>query len=270
MPGRRRLIVWSSGEPGCIPTRLPLYISFTLYRRHTYIHTVHTYCDNVPSLQMSMCSDCHALEPGSLFVWHPVDPGSSPGGVTTLSLRYKWCQKWDGLLWGHRRHASKTVWVTSRWVDSCVRDPIDVWSTCVCGALWVEKYSWWMRKECLCACSARVRFPKLRAVWRCAVTTDEYVLWLPCRRAWLFGVAVRVHVWHHVDPGFEFGWGDYALPSLHILYIHYIRTAHRDKWTIPYSHWFKVIVEENYTTIAQVYLSDCEHSVNIKPMTLTL
>ena len=21
-------------------------------------------------------------------VWHPVDPGSSPGGVTTLSLRY--------------------------------------------------------------------------------------------------------------------------------------------------------------------------------------
>ena len=33
------------------------------------------------------------------------------------------------------------------------------------------------------------------------VTTDEYVLWLPCHQAWLFGVAVRVHVWHPVDPG---------------------------------------------------------------------
>ena len=30
-----------------------------------------------------------------VHVWHPVDPGSSPGGVTTLSLHYKWCQKWD-------------------------------------------------------------------------------------------------------------------------------------------------------------------------------
>ena len=33
------------------------------------------------------------------------------------------------------------------------------------------------------------------------VSTDEYLLWLPCHRAWLFGVAVRVHVWHPVDPG---------------------------------------------------------------------
>ena len=35
----------------------------------------------------------------------------------------------------------------------------------------------------------------------CAVTTDESVLWPPCHRAWLFGVAVRVRVWHPVDPG---------------------------------------------------------------------
>ena len=53
---------------------------------------------------MSMYSDCHGIEPGSLrfavrvHVWYPVDPGLSPDGVTTLSLRYKWCQKWDGLL----------------------------------------------------------------------------------------------------------------------------------------------------------------------------
>ena len=40
-----------------------------------------------------MLSGCHAIEPGPLVwrsehVWHSVDLGSSPGGVTTLSLRY--------------------------------------------------------------------------------------------------------------------------------------------------------------------------------------
>ena len=38
----------------------------------------------MPKSKMSMCSDCHTR----VHVWHPVDPGSSPGGVTTLSLRY--------------------------------------------------------------------------------------------------------------------------------------------------------------------------------------
>ena len=33
------------------------------------------------------------------------------------------------------------------------------------------------------------------------VSTDEYLLWLPCHRAWLFGFVVRVLVWHPVDPG---------------------------------------------------------------------
>lgn len=47
----------------------------------------------VPSLQMSICFDCHAIEPGlfgirvRVHVCHPVNPGSSSGGVTTLSLR---------------------------------------------------------------------------------------------------------------------------------------------------------------------------------------
>lgn len=46
----------------------------------------------VPSPQMSMCPDCHAIETGSLALLSEckfgtlVDPGSSPGGVTALSL----------------------------------------------------------------------------------------------------------------------------------------------------------------------------------------
>ena len=35
----------------------------------------------------------------------------------------------------------------------------------------------------------------------CDVPTGEYVLWLPCHQAGLFGVAVRAHAWHPVNPG---------------------------------------------------------------------
>ena len=49
------------------------------------------------------------------------------------------------------------------WVDPCVRDPRDGWSTSMWG--W-EKYGWRMREGRLCAWSAWVRFPQGRAVWR--------------------------------------------------------------------------------------------------------
>ena len=61
-------------------------------------------CDDVivPTVEYALWLPCHGA---GLFgvavrehVWHPVDLGLSPGRVTVLSLRYKWCQKWDPLL----------------------------------------------------------------------------------------------------------------------------------------------------------------------------
>ena len=45
-----------------------------------------TGCDDVivPTVEYALWLPCHAVRE---HVWHPVDPGSSPGGVTTLSLR---------------------------------------------------------------------------------------------------------------------------------------------------------------------------------------
>ena len=42
-------------------------------------------CDGVPSIHMSMCSDCHTNDSLALRSECRLDPGSSPGGVTTLS-----------------------------------------------------------------------------------------------------------------------------------------------------------------------------------------
>ena len=50
------------------------------------------------------------------------------------------------------------------------------------------------------------------------VPTVEYALWLPCHRAGLFGVAVRAHVWHPVDPGSSPG----GVTTLSLRYTYYL------------------------------------------------
>ena len=52
-------------------------------------------------------------------------------------------------------------------------------------------YAWQNVCVCECVCVSV-------CVWRSAVTTHDWVCALT--RAWLFGVAVRVQVWHPVDP----------------------------------------------------------------------
>ena len=79
--------------------------------------------------------------------------------------------------------------------------PLCEWSTCVWGALDGRSTVGGCARN---ACVREAQGCASRGWGQCddvIVTTDAYVIWLPCHRSWFFGIAVRVHVWHPVDPG---------------------------------------------------------------------
>ena len=79
-----------------------------------------------------------------------------------------------------------------------MRDPID--------GLWMGEVQLVDARGMPVCVKRKGGFLKVKVLLRCdAVTKDEYVLWLPCHRARLFGVAFGAHVWHPVDPGSSLG-----------------------------------------------------------------